>query len=89
MGEDRRRLGQRARAMLDFERDWRVHEGRKEQAIRERFDISPARYYQLLARVIEHPAAEVHDPLTVRRLRRRREERSRRRTARALGEPGT
>lgn len=84
--DDLGKLGLRARAMLDFERDWRGHEGRKERALREAFDISPARYYQLLNRVIDQPAAQAYDPLTVRRLRRRRDERARRRTARALGE---
>ena len=76
----------RLTALLDFERDWAAHEGDKESAIRERFGFSAARYYQLLARVIDDPAAMAYDPLTVRRLRRRRDERRSRRTARALGE---
>jgi hypothetical protein len=81
------RLDRRSRALLDFERDWQVHEGRKEQAVRERFGISAARYYQLLNRVVARPEADAYDPLTVRRLRRRRDERQRRRTAPALREP--
>lgn len=72
--------------LLDFERDWRVHQGDKEAAVRERFGISAARYYQLLARVIDDPDAMAHDPLTVRRLRRRRDARRTARTAKALGE---
>jgi hypothetical protein len=87
MEPDGTRLDRRSRALLDFERDWRLHEGRKEEALRDRFGISPARYYQLLNRVIDRPESESYDPLTVRRLRRRRDERQRRRTARALGEP--
>lgn len=79
-------LGERERAVLDFERDWRAHQGAKEEAIRETFGISPARYYQLLARVTERDAAFTYDPLLVARLRRRRGERERERTARALGE---
>lgn len=67
-----RALGERERALLDFERDWRAHAGRKEQAVRERFDISPTRYYQLLNRVLDLPAARAYDPLLVARLRRRR-----------------
>lgn len=83
------RLNRRERELLDFERDWRLHEGHKEQAIRERFRITSARYYQLLNRLLDSPAAEAHDPLTIRRLRRRREARLKRRTAAALGErPG-
>jgi transcription initiation factor TFIIIB Brf1 subunit/transcription initiation factor TFIIB len=80
-------LDRRSRALLDFERDWRIHEGRKEQAVRERFGISAARYYQLLNRVIDQRESDAYDPLTVRRLRQRRTVRQRRRTARALGEP--
>ena len=73
-------------ALLDFERDWAAHQGDKGGAITERFGISAARYYQLIARVIDDPAALAYDPLTVRRLRRRRDERRSQRTARALGE---
>jgi hypothetical protein len=80
------RLLSRDRALLDFERDWRAHQGGKEAAVRERFKVSAARYYQLLNRLADDPAADAYDPLTVRRLRRRRDERDRRRTARALGE---
>lgn len=79
-------LAERARALLDFERDWPVHQGDKERAIRDRFDISAARYYQLLARLADSDAALDYDPLTVRRLRRRRAERQSQRTARSLGE---
>lgn len=89
---DRRRgqdLSGRARAILDFERDWTAHRGRKSAAIRERFAITPARYYQLLQPLVDDPAAAAYDPLTVKRLRRRREERAQRRATRTLGErPG-
>lgn len=80
------RLLSRDRALLDFERDWRAHQGGKEAAVRLRFKVSAARYYQLLNRLVDDPAADAYDPLTVRRLRRRRDERDRRRTARALGD---
>jgi hypothetical protein len=76
----------RLEALLDFERNWAAHEGDKEAAVRSAFGFSAARYYQLLARLIDDPAAMAYDPLTVRRLRRRRDERRSRRTARALGE---
>ncbi|HVM00693.1 MAG TPA: DUF3263 domain-containing protein [Egibacteraceae bacterium] len=82
-------LGERERALLDFERDWAAHAGRKGTAIRAAFGITPARYYQLLNRLLATPAALAYDPLTVKRLRRRHEERSRRRGKGALGErPG-
>ena len=77
-------LSDRARALIDFEREWVQHQGRKETAIRSEFGMSAARYYQLLAKIIELPAAAAYDPLTTRRLRRRRQERERQRTQRLL-----
>jgi hypothetical protein len=67
MGEE---LSDRDRAILEFERRWWEHAGAKEQAIRDQFGLSAARYYQVLGRVIESPAALVHDPMLVRRLQR-------------------
>lgn len=77
---------ERDRALLDFERDWSLHQGDKEAAVRERFGFSAARYYQLVARLIDDPTALAYDPLTVRRLRRRRDERRSRRVAKSFGE---
>ncbi|QPZ37367.1 DUF3263 domain-containing protein [Paramicrobacterium chengjingii] len=77
-------LGERDRAILDFERQWWTHAGTKEQAIRQRFDVSSARYYQLLAALIRRPEALVYDPMLVKRLLRIRDQRSaarRRRTS--------
>ncbi|MDR1264299.1 MAG: DUF3263 domain-containing protein [Propionibacteriaceae bacterium] len=62
-------------AMLSFERRCWSRPIAKEQAIRERFSCSPAAYYQQLNRLIDRPAACAADPLTVKRLRRRREAR--------------
>jgi hypothetical protein len=84
MSEASAPFGERARALLDFERDWVRHQGKKETAIRNQFGMSAARYYQLLAKVIELPEAAAYDPLTTRRLRRRRQERERQRTQRLL-----
>jgi hypothetical protein len=78
-------LDERARAILDFEREaWKLHVP-KERAIRERFGFSAARYHQLLQRLIDTPAALAYDPMLVRRLRRLRDDRRRRRTAERLG----
>ena len=71
--------------MLDFERSWWKHAGVKEQAIRERFDMSATRYYQLLNELLEQPAAMTHDPILVKRLKRLRVYRQRQRVARLLG----
>ncbi|HVM15483.1 MAG TPA: DUF3263 domain-containing protein [Egibacteraceae bacterium] len=82
-------LSEREYALLDFEGNWPAHIGCKAEAIRDCFDITAARYYQLLHRLLDKPAALAYDPLTVKRLRRRRDERDRRRAGRALGErPG-
>lgn len=71
--------------MLDLERQWWKYAGAKEQAVRERFDMSSTRYYQVLNALIDRPEALVHDPLLVRRLRRLRATRQRQRSARRLG----
>jgi hypothetical protein len=68
------RLDDRSRAILDLERGaWQLGMP-KERAIRERLSISPARYHQLLNRLIDRPEALAYDPMLVRRLRRLREE---------------
>ena len=78
-------LTQRDVDMLDFERSWWKHAGVKEQAIKERFDMSATRYYQLLNELIEQPAALAHDPILVKRLKRLRQYRQKQRVARLLG----
>ena len=60
------------RAILDFERQWWRQPGAKEQAIRDNFEISPTRYYQLLNGLIELPQALNYDPTLVNRLLRMR-----------------
>lgn len=74
-------LDDMARAILDFERTWWKHSGAKEQAIHERFDLSPTRYYQRLNALIDRPEALAHDPMTVNRLRRLRDQRARARSS--------
>ncbi len=78
-------LGERDRDILEFERQWWKYAGAKETAIRESFDMSATRYYQVLNALIDRPEALVEDPLLVRRLRRMRAERQRARSARRLG----
>lgn len=56
--------------VLDFERIWWHNSGSKEQAIREKFNISPTRYYQRLNDVLDSPEAIAIDAVTVNRLRR-------------------
>ena len=78
-------LSPRDQEILAFERQWWKYAGAKEQAIRDLFDMSATRYYQVLNALIDRPDALVADPLLVRRLRRMRAERQRARSARRLG----
>lgn len=78
-------LDEREQSVLDFERSWWKHAGVKEQAIKERFDMSATRYYQLLNELLEKPAAMAYDPILVKRLKRLRVYRQRQRVARLLG----
>ncbi|QKV94314.1 DUF3263 domain-containing protein [Streptomyces sp. NA02950] len=72
-------LSDRDRAVLALERHGWPGPGAKERAIRERLGISPTRYFQLLNALLDDPRALEHDPVTVNRLRRVREERRMRR----------
>ncbi|GIF48934.1 hypothetical protein Afe04nite_34730 [Asanoa ferruginea] len=70
-------LTEREEQILAFERKWWKHAGSKEQAIRDAFDLSSTRYYQLLNGLLDNPAALAADPLVVGRLRRLRSTRAR------------
>jgi hypothetical protein len=70
-------LTEREEQILAFERKWWKHAGSKEQAIRDAFDLSATRYYQLLNGLLDNPAALAADPLLVGRLRRLRSTRAR------------
>lgn len=78
-------LSERDAAILDFEKHWWSLPGSKETEIRERFDISAPRYYQILNGLIDSEAALAYDPLLVKRLRRLRAARQKERSARRLG----
>lgn len=71
--------------ILAFERQWWKFAGAKEQAVRDRFQMSATRYYQVLNALIDKPEALVQDPLLVKRLRRLRAARQRFRSAKRLG----
>lgn len=80
-------LSERDRAILDLEREWFQHPGSKERAVRERFDMSATRYYQILNELLDSAEAMDYDPMLVKRLQRRRASRRRLRAARRLGLP--
>lgn len=78
-------LDPRDSALLDFESHWAAHAGAKEEAIRAELGLSPARYYQLLGRLIDTGDALQYDPMLVKRLRRIRDAREQARLARVSG----
>ena len=78
-------LTPREREILAFERQWWKYAGAKEQAVRELFDMSATRYYQVLNALIDSQAALEADPMLIKRLRRLRASRQRARSARRLG----
>jgi hypothetical protein len=70
-----RELTDEQREVLDFEAASAAgvpRPGVKDKAIRDRFGVSPIRYYQLLNRLLDCPAAAAHQPVLVGRLRRLR-----------------
>lgn len=81
-------LSERDREILAFERQWWKYAGAKEQTIRDKFDMSATRYYQVLNALIDRQEALAHDPMLVKRLRRLRSSRQRARSARRLGLEG-
>jgi len=68
--------------ILDFEASWWRYAGAKESAIKELFDLTAPRYYQLLNDLIDRDDALVASSMLVKRLRRLREARMSTRIAR-------
>jgi hypothetical protein len=75
-------LSRREHEMLTFERQWWRRPGAKETAIRDRFGMTPTRYYQVLNALVDRPDALAADPVLVGRLRRLRLARQRTRSSR-------
>lgn len=82
-GEDG--LTRREHDVLSFERQWWKYAGAKEEAIKDLFDMSATRYYQVLNALVDRPEALAADPMLVKRLRRLRASRQKARAARRLG----
>lgn len=72
-------LTDREKSVLEFEGSWWLYPGPKDRAIRDYLTMSATRYYQILRRVVDDPEAMDFAPLTVRRLRRMRDESRQRR----------
>ena len=78
-------LSERDLEILQFERQWWKYAGAKESAIKDLFDMSATRYYQVLNALIDNPHALEADPMLIKRLRRLRSQRQRTRQAKRLG----
>jgi hypothetical protein len=63
------------RDLLTFERLWWKRQGSKQAAIRDLFDLTETRYYQLMLDLISRPDAAAFAPDVVRRLRAKRRSR--------------
>ena len=68
--DDTSELSELEVAVLEFERRWWKYGGAKDNAIRERFDMSATSYFQILNSLLDNPAALASDPMLVKRLRR-------------------
>jgi hypothetical protein len=75
--------------VLTFEKQYWKYSGAKEQAIRDRFEMSATRYYQVLNALLDRPEAQEFEPMLVKRLRRQRAARQRARSDRAQPRPTT
>lgn len=83
-------LDEFSREILEFERTRWQRQGAKELAIRQQFGFSSTKYYRVLSDLVDDPAAAAFDPLTVKRLRRRREQLRRNRLdGHPAGNPGS
>lgn len=78
-------LSERDRAILDLAGCPYAFEGRREQDIRDLFDMSATRFWQIVGALLEDPAALAYAPGTVNRLRRLRDKRRLERSAARMG----
>ena len=70
--------------VLEFEQKWWSYAGTKESSIRELFDLTPARYAELLNSLIDRQEALAASPMLIKRLRRMREARIEERQSRPI-----
>ena len=75
-------LTARDQAILEFEQSWWLTELPKDQAVRERFQLTEAEYSAVLEELVSSDVALAEHPLLVRRLRRLRDRRRRQHDAR-------
>jgi uncharacterized protein DUF3263 len=73
-------LSDRDRAVLDFAGRTYLYRGAQEQAILDEFNLSPARFWQIVNRLVDTEAAIAYAPVTCRLYRERRQAQRDRRT---------
>lgn len=81
-GSSRPELSELEKAILVFEQSWTLRPEAKDEAIRQTFDFTPAKYYQLLSGLLDSRPALEFDPMLIKRLQREREQRQRSRDIR-------
>jgi len=80
-------LTERDCAIIEFERSWWSEDASKESLIRDQFELSTTRYYELLGELVDSDEAYAFDPLLIRRLRRLRDRRRKARFEREIEQP--
>jgi len=70
------------KAVLVFEQSWVMRPEAKDEAIRQTFEFSPVKYYQVLSGLLDSRPALEFDPMLIKRLQREREQRRRSREIR-------
>lgn len=69
LGRSEQTLSRSEQDILAFESRWTKHTPMKERAIVSALGMSAARYYQLLHRIVQRPAAIKDDPFLTARVR--------------------
>lgn len=84
----REKLSQLERDVLDFEASFpqaNATSGARERTVDELLELTPTRYSQILAGLLDSPEAYVYAPMTMKRLRARAERRMSTHSPRASG----
>lgn len=72
------------KALLDFAGRWYRFPGAQEQAMRDELGLSATTYWRKVSTLLDRPDAAAYAPVTVKRLRRLREQRLSARSARGI-----
>ena len=78
----RAELSELEKDVLVFEQSWVMRPEAKDEAIRQTFEFSPVKYYQILSGLLDSRPALEFDPMLIKRLQRERDQRRRSREIR-------